>query len=69
MHCWGRRAILDLGLLHHIDVDLVEHIGEVFGLAKAQAGDVYVLWREWNEIMSVWVIILLGIECNPHQHC
>lgn len=53
MQCWGRRAILDLGLLHHIDVDLVEHIGEVFGLAKAQAGDVYVLWREWNEIMSV----------------
>lgn len=39
----GGGRSLDLGLLHHVDVDLVEHIGIVFRLAKAQAGDVHVL--------------------------
>jgi len=53
MQCWGRRAILDLGLLHHIDVDLVEHIGEVLGLAKAQAGDVHVLRDDRNNTILV----------------
>lgn len=37
---------LDLGLLHHVDVDLVEHIGIVFGLAEAQTGDVHVLFNK-----------------------
>lgn len=36
-------GLLKLGLLNHIDVHLVEHIGIVFGLAKAQAGYVDIL--------------------------
>lgn len=37
------RAPLKLCLLNHIDVHLVEHIGIVFRLAKAQAGNIDIL--------------------------
>lgn len=37
------RAPLKLCLLNHIDVHLVEHIGIVFGLAEAQAGNIDIL--------------------------